>query len=95
MNRIKSFADKETMRVYYQRFSRKLPITIQKVALRKLIMLDYSESLEDLRIPPSNYLEQLRGDREGQWSIRINNQYRICFYVMDSYYYDVEIVDYH
>ena len=95
MLRIKSFACKETLRVYNQLFSHRLPASIQKIALRKLIMMDNSVSLDDLRSPPSNHLEQLRGDREGQWSIRINDQYRICFRIIDGYYYDVEIVDYH
>ena len=75
---IKSFADKETEKVYHQRFSKKLPHAIQKIALRKLIMIDNAESLEDLRVPPANHLELLHGDREGQYSIRINEQYRIC-----------------
>lgn len=93
---IKGFADKETEKVYKQIFSKKLPQSIQKIALRKLIMLDNAESLEDLRIPPSNHLEQLQGDREGQYSIRINDQYRICFRVGDKCDFDaVEIVDYH
>ncbi len=95
MGRIKSFADKETMMIYFQDFSCKLPVNIQRVALRKLIMLDNSACIDDLRIPPANHLEHLSGDREGQWSIRINDQYRICFKIDDSYYYDVEIVDYH
>ena len=93
---IKSFADKETEKVYNQVFSKKLPQNIQKVALRKLIMIDNAQSLEDLRVPPANRLEQLQGDRDGQYSIRINDQYRICFSVSGSYdFYDVEIVDYH
>ena len=93
---IKSFADKETEKVYNQIFSKKLPQSIQKVALRKLIMIDNAEKLEDLRIPPSNHLEPLHGDREGQYSIRINNQYRVCFEINDKCdFYDVEICDYH
>lgn len=92
---IKSFADKETERVYRQTFSKKLPQTIQHVALRKLIMIDNAGCLEDLKVPPSNRLEALKGNREGQYSIRINDQYRICFRVDGNNFYNVEIVDYH
>lgn len=95
MKRIKSFADKETMLIYNQIFSKKLPHSIQKIALRKLIMLDNSENLNDLRVSPSNHLERLIGDRAGQYSIRINDTYRICFRVADDGFDDVEIVDYH
>ena len=93
---IKNFACKETEKIYHQRFSAKLPQSIQKIALRKLIMLDNASCLEDLRVPPANHLEQLGGDRQGQYSIRINQQYRICFRLegKDSIS-DVEIVDYH
>lgn len=69
--------------------------TIQRVALRKLILIDNAGSLEDLRIPPANHLEAMRGDRLGQYSIRINDQYRICFSAEGNNFYDVEIVDYH
>ena len=92
---IKSFADKETEKIYNQIFSKKIPQSIQRVALRKLIMIDNAGCLEDLRVPPSNHLELLKGDRAGQYSIRINDQYRICFNVAGNDYYDVEIVDYH
>ena len=92
---IKSFADKETELIYNQKFSKKLPNTIQKVALRKLMMIDNAKCLEDLRIPPSNHLEQLSGNRKGQHSIRINDQWRVCFTEKDGHYYNVEIVDYH
>ncbi len=92
---IKSFADKETEKVYRQEFSRKLPQAIQRIALRKLMMLNAAETMEDLRVPPSNHLERLSGDREGQYSIRINQQYRICFKVVGKDFFDVEIVDYH
>lgn len=93
---IKNFSDKETEKIYKQIFSKKIPQSIQKVALRKLIMIDNAQKLEDLRIPPSNHLEQLNGEREGQYSIRINNQYRICFTLGEKCdFYDVEIVDYH
>jgi proteic killer suppression protein len=92
---IQSFADRETELVYNQEFSRRLPNTIQKVALRKLMMIDNAESLNDLRIPPNNRLEALHGDREGQYSIRINDQWRICFSMNEGHFYNVEIVDYH
>lgn len=78
---ILSFADKETEKIFEQKFSKKLPQSIQRIALRKLIMIDNAENINDLRIPPANHLEQLSGDREGQYSIRINNQFRICFTV--------------
>lgn len=90
-----SFADKETEKIYNQIVSRKLPGGIQKLALRKLIMIDNAESVEDLRVPPGNRLERLKGDRNGQYSIRINDQYRICFKVTGNMFSDVEIVDYH
>ena len=92
---IRSFADRETEKVYNQTFSRKLPQNIQSVALRKLIMIDNAGCLEDLRVPPANRLEKLDGDRKGQYSIRINDQYRICFTVEGNNFFDVEIVDYH
>ena len=92
---IKSFADKETEKIYYQMFSRKLPQNIQRVALRKLIMIDNAGCLEDLKVPPANRLEALSGNRKGQYSIRINDQYRICFAFKENCFYDVEIVDYH
>lgn len=92
---IKNFADKETEKVYHGSFSKKLPQSIQRVALRKLIMIDNAGCLEDLRVPPANHLEALLGDRVGQYSIRINDQYRICFKVETNNFYDVEIIDYH
>ena len=92
---IRNFADKETEKVYKQVFSKKLPQSIQRVALRKLIMIDNAGCLEDLKVPPANRLEPLHGDREGQYSIRINDQYRICFQVEGNNFFDVEIVDYH
>ena len=76
---IKNFCDKETEKIYNQIFSKKIPTDIQTVALRKLIMIDNAANLEDLKVPPANRLESLSGDREGQYSIRINDQYRICF----------------
>ncbi len=92
---IQSFANKETELIYHQEFSRRLPQAIQKAALRKLMMIDNAKSLNDLRIPPNNRLEPLHGDREGQYSIRINDQWRICFTMTDNQFYNIEIVDYH
>ena len=92
---IKSFADKETEKIYRQEFSKKLPQSIQRIALRKLIMIDNAETLNDLRIPPANRLEALKGDREEQYSIRINDQFRICFNISDSGIENAEVVDYH
>jgi proteic killer suppression protein len=90
-----SFADKETEKIYYQVYSRKYPRDIQKIALRKLIMIDNAVDINDLRVPPGNRLEKLSGDREGQYSIRINDQFRICFKYSNGDYENVEIVDYH
>ena len=93
---IKSFADKETEKVYNQVFSKKLPGDIQRIALRKMILINNAGSLEDLKVPPGNRLEALHGDREGQYSIRINDQYRICFSIKEkNSFYELEIVDYH
>ena len=92
---IKSFADRETERVFQREFSRRLPQTIQHRARIKLEVLDAAESFDDLRIPPSNRLESLSGDRREQHSIRINDQWRICFVWREGNAYKVEIVDYH
>lgn len=92
---IRSFKEKETRKVFERRRSRKLPSDIQQVALRKLRMLNRAETLQDLRVPPANRLERLVGNREGQYSIRINDQWRICFSWEDGDALDVEIVDYH
>lgn len=92
---IVSFKCKETEKLFNRDFSRKLPNDIQRVALRKLIVLDAAINLNDLRIPPSNHLEALSRDRKGQHSIRINKQYRICFKWNNGNIRDVEIVDYH
>jgi toxin HigB-1 len=92
---IQNFKDKETQKVFERKRSRKLPSDIQQVALRKLRMLNRAETLQDLRVPPANRLERLIGDREGQHSIRINDQWRICFSWQDGDALDVEIVDYH
>jgi proteic killer suppression protein len=92
---IKSFKSKETKRIFARTHSRKLPHDIQQVAYRKLRMLNNAINLLDLRLPPANRLEKLKGDREGQYSIRINNQWRICFEWQDGDAYNVEITDYH
>ncbi len=92
---IRSFRDKETEKVFRRCFSTKLPSDIQRIAFRKLRYLDGAEELQDLRIFPANRLEKLSGDREGQWSIRINDQWRICFVWRDGQASEVEIVDYH
>ena len=92
---IRSFRDAETAAVWQGLRSRKLPPDIQSAALRKLMMLNRSRSLQDLRVPPANRLEPLKGRRAGQWSIRINRQWRICFRWNEGDASDVEIVDYH
>ena len=92
---ILSFNDKEAELVYNERFSKKLPHDIQRTALRKLVILHYAVSLEDLMIPPGNKLEQLHGDRKGQHSIWINDHWRVCFTWKNNNALDVEIVDYH
>ena len=92
---IKTIKCKETQKIYQRVFSKKLPQEIQRAAYKKLLMLDSSIDIEDLRIPPANRLEKLIGDRAGQYSIRINRQYRICFAWEQGYAFDVEIVDYH
>lgn len=92
---IQSFGDKETERVAGGRFSRRLPTDIQRIAARKLKLINDAAVLEDLRVPPSNHLEALKGRRTGQYSIRINDQWRVCFEWRDGNAYDVEIVDYH
>ncbi|MBI5892197.1 MAG: type II toxin-antitoxin system RelE/ParE family toxin [Deltaproteobacteria bacterium] len=92
---IKSFASRETEKIFNREFSRKIPQAIHQTARRKLEILDAAEALQDLRIPPSNHLEKLSGDRKGQYSIRINIQWRICFEWQDGDVYKVEIADYH
>ena len=92
---IRTFKDKEAERVFNGRFSKKLPHDIQRIAERKLILLHRSLNLNDLRVPPSNRLETLKGDRFGQHSIRINDQWRICFEWREDDVYNVEIADYH
>jgi proteic killer suppression protein len=92
---IRSFRDKETEKVFNREGSRRCPPSIQRVTQRKLAMLDAAESLQDLQVPPGNRLKKLTGDRKGQYSIRINDQGRICFTWSDSDAHAVEITDYH
>jgi proteic killer suppression protein len=92
---IRSFKSKETEKVFDRERSQKLPADIQQVALRKLRMLNRAATLQDLRVPPANRLEKLSGDRAGQYSIRINDQWRICFDWDAGDAQNVEIVDYH
>jgi addiction module HigA family antidote len=92
---IKSFKDKETEKLFNRHFSKKLPHNLQHLARRKLVMLDAAPELNALRIPPGNRLEALKGDRKGQYSIRINDQWRVCFRWKTGDAYDVEIADYH
>ncbi len=92
---IKGFRSKETEKLFLRQRSPRLSALVHRVALRKLLLLDAAERLEDLRIPPGNRLEKLSGNREGQHSIRINDQWRICFRWSRGDVYEVEIVDYH
>ena len=91
---ITSFHDNETKKVWEGEFSRKLPYDIQQIARRKLRMLNNARTVGDLHIPPRNRLEKLSHDREGQGSIRINDQWRVCFRFVDGDAYDVEVCDY-
>ncbi|WP_297901306.1 type II toxin-antitoxin system RelE/ParE family toxin [Metallibacterium sp.] len=92
---IRNFADKEAEKIWDGTPSRRLPADLQSIARRKLRMLNNAENLNDLRVPPANRLEALKGDRRGQYSIRINDQWRICFRWADGDAHDVQIVDYH
>ncbi|MBI4098888.1 MAG: type II toxin-antitoxin system RelE/ParE family toxin [Candidatus Magasanikbacteria bacterium] len=92
---IKTFRDRETEKIYHREVSRKLPPLIQRIAMRKLWMLNAATDLTDLRVPPGNHLEALAGDRKGQHSIRINQQWRICFFWREGNVYEIEITDYH
>lgn len=92
---IKTFNNDETQKIYQRQRSRKLPSDIQQVALRKLRMINNAVAINDLRVPPANHLEKLSGNRAGQWSIRINDQWRVCFRWEGSDAYNVEIADYH
>jgi len=92
---LRSFRDKDTEAVWSRRRSRRFDVPTQRAAWRKLAMLDAAETLADLRVPPGNRLEKLTGDRAGQYGIRVNQQWRICFLWSDAGPEDVEIVDYH
>jgi proteic killer suppression protein len=92
---IRSFKDKEAEKVFRGQFSRKIPQDIQRIAARKLEQLNAATVLDTLRVPPGNRLEALKRDRQGQHSIRVNDQWRVCFVWRDDNAFDVEIVDYH
>jgi proteic killer suppression protein len=92
---IRGFREKDTERLFHRERVRRLPPTLLRVALRKLVQLDAATTLDDLRAPPGNRLEKLAGERVGQHSIRINDQWRICFRWDQGDAHDVEIVDYH
>ena len=95
MGVIESFASKETEKIFQGEISKKLPIEIQRTARRRLLYLDEAENLQDIQAVPGNRLEKLKGDRAGQYSIRINDQWRICFEWIANKARNVEIVDYH
>jgi toxin HigB-1 len=92
---IRSFRDRDTERLFARERPRRLPAAILRAALRKLAMLDAAADLADLRVPPGNRLEKLAGDRRGQYSIRINDQWRVCFTWSQGDAYEVEVTDYH
>ncbi len=92
---IKSFADRDTQRLFNREAVRHFPADLLRTMLRKLVALDAADALDDLRVPPGNRLEKLRGRRSGQYSIRVNDQWRVCFSWRDGDAQDVEIVDYH
>jgi proteic killer suppression protein len=92
---IESFKEKETETVYRKEVSKKIPRDIQQVAIRNLRMINNAKNINDLRIPPANRLEKLSGNRQGRHSIRINDQWRVCFVWRSGEAYEVEIADYH
>jgi proteic killer suppression protein len=92
---IRTFASKETEKIFHRLPAQRFSANLRRAAQRKLLLLDAAERLDDLRVPPGNHLEKLVGDREGQYSIRINEQWRICFRWSEGDAYNVEIVDYH
>lgn len=92
---IRSFADRSTARLFGREPLRRFPVLLQRMMLRKLVAIDAADSLADLRVPPGNRLEKLTAERAGQYSIRINDQWRVCFTWRDGDAYDVELVDYH
>ena len=95
MHMIISFQDKESEKIWNQQYSRRYPREIQRIALRKLIIISRAKDLNDLNIPPGNRLEKLSAKRQGQYSIRINDQFRVCFYWENGTASSVEITDYH
>jgi proteic killer suppression protein len=95
MSMIRSFADRDSERLFFRRGKVRFPKTLQRAALRKLLILDAAESLDDLRALPGNRLEKLAGDRAGQYSVRVNKQWRVCFRWTDGIADAVEVVDYH
>ena len=92
---IKTFRDKDAERIFIRQRVKRFSLSIQKLAQRKLDLIDAADLIEDLRMPPGNHLEKLSGNRKGQHSIRINDQWRICFRWKSGQATDVEIVDYH
>ncbi len=92
---IKSFKNSGTEKLFNREFSKIIPNQIARIAYRKLVQIDSAHELNDLRVPPGNRLEVLKGDRAGQHSIRINGQYRICFVWKNNHAYQVEVTDYH
>ena len=92
---VESFKDKETRKVWNETYSKRFPKDIQRIGLRKLILIHRAKDINDLRDPPGNRLEQLSGDRKGQYSIRINEQWRVCFFWNNGAANEVEIADYH
>jgi len=92
---IRSFRDRDTARLFQREPVRKWGLGVQRIGLRKLRILDAATSIEDLRVPPGNRLEKLRGNRAGQWSIRVNDQWRLCFEWRGGDALEVELVDYH
>jgi len=92
---IKSFRSSEAEKIFFRQFTPRFPANLTRSAQRKLALLDAAETLDDLRIPPGNHLEKLSGDRKGQYSIHINDQWRVCFRWREGNVHDVEIVDYH
>lgn len=95
MKKIKSFKDNDTEKIYQQKIIKGVSKSVQEIGLRKLMMMDASETIQDLRVPPGNRLEKLIGNREGYYSIRINDRYRIVFKYEDGYFCEVSIEDYH
>ena len=92
---ILNFKCKETKKIYNREYSKKYPNSIQKTAMRKLWIISAADSINDLRIPPSNHLEKLKGNKHGQYSIRINKQWRICFNWQQGNASEIKIIDYH